>query len=65
MNEALLNSVNQADGAANKFSAQVISLDKLETELLSLQVIGDYSNEDTPFDQFDTDCHQDEEMLRN
>jgi len=36
MNEALLNSVNQADAAANKFSAQVITLDKLESELLSL-----------------------------
>ena len=35
----------------------LVNENNLEMELLSLQVIGDYSNEGTPFDQFDTDCH--------
>ena len=45
-----------------KFTPQLIDDSNIEFELLSLQVIGDYSNGANPFDQFDTDCHQEGEF---
>jgi len=53
---SLLNTEDQID-SNQKIT---VTLHNLETELLSLQVIENYSSDTTPFDNFDTECHQED-----